>query len=319
LKLRWIMGWILALGVWGCTTEMSLSSVASDLRAERIDDAVRKIDEIAARKPNSFDVQYARGVVHGQAALRSLSAKDEPAYVKHVEAALQSYARASAFDPRQAEPHTGVGLLLLYQGNLPGALEEMRVARMLEPVNPVTYANLAQVYVYMGRLSRARTTIEKGRKMGLPPVYAETVEMLASWRQGDLTDAHDLFDMANQDAKAMREFLQDDPNVPADFKSFDEMAKYCCNSATCGPNMGDACKEMELEVKRRQVAAETLRLERAAALASQRELRKTYGGRREVEIEGEEDEGGKAEKADEAKKPEKVEEPAKKPAKPRSK
>jgi len=291
------MLWLaLALAAWGCATEMGLGSIERDLASERIDEAVRKVDALAERQPDSYRVQYARAVVHREAALRRLFTKDEPAYLGHVETALDAYARASRFDPRQAAPHTGVAILLVYQGNLSGALEEMRVARMLEPGNPLHYANLAQLYVYMGRLGRARTMVEKGRKLGLPPVYAETVEMLASWRQGDLVDARDLFELANQDPEAMRGWLQDDPSVPPEFGSFEEMTAYCCGAATCGPHMSDACERMDLEVKRREVDAETLRREREAALESQRALRRTYGGRREVEIEGEEPEeaGGEA-------------------------
>jgi tetratricopeptide (TPR) repeat protein len=290
LKALRIAAFALAACIWGCTTDLGLSSVQSDLKAERIDDAVRKIDQIAAREPNSYKVQLARGEVHREAALRRLFAKDESAYLQHAETSLAAYARASEFDPRQAEPHTGTGILLFNQGNLRGALEELRVSLMLEPGNPIVYANLGQLYVFMGHVGRARTMIEKGRKLGLPPVYAETVEMLASWRQGDLVDASDLFELANQNPKVLQGWLQDDPSVKPDFKSFDELTKYCCSASTCGPHMAEACERMNLEVKRREVAAETLRREREAALESERALRKTYGGRREVEIEGEDKE-----------------------------
>ena len=283
-----IHGPLLALiAALACATEMGLSSVRGHLRADRIDEAVAEIDRLAAQTPNNYEIQLLRGEAHARAALRDLKAEQEAGYVEHLETALQSYARASSFDPRQSEPHNGIAMLMIHQQNLDGALDELRVARMLEPANPITYANLAQIYVYTGRVVRARNMIERGRKLGLHPVYAETVEMLASWRQGDLVDARDLFDMANQNPEEMRAFLQDDPSVPADFQTFDEMAQYCCDSPTCGPNLGDACERMELEAREREVAAETLRREREAALESQRALRQVYGGRREVEIEGE--------------------------------
>jgi hypothetical protein len=119
--------------------------------------------------------------------------------------------------------------------------------------------------------------------------------MLASWRQGDLVDARDLFDTASQNERefrAVQRWLQDDPTVPADFGTFDELTAYCCNAITCGPYMRDACERMQLEVKEREVAAETLRRERAAALERRRELLETFGGRREIEVEGEEAEEG---------------------------
>jgi Flp pilus assembly protein TadD len=279
----------LALAVWGCATDMSLSSVERDLEAGKVDSAVREIDALAAKQPHSYRVQQLRGVAHGEAALRRLFAQDEAAYLQHFETAMQAYARASSFDPRQAAPHTGVALLLFYQGDMQGALEEFLVARMLDPVNPMHYANLAQMYVYMGRLSRARNMVEKGRKLGLHPVYAETVEMLASWRQGDMVDARDLFDLASQDPDAMRAWLQDDPSVQPDFETFDELTAYCCAASTCGPHMGDACERMHHEVKQREVAAETLRRERLAALEREKARRKAFGGRRELEIEGEQE------------------------------
>jgi tetratricopeptide (TPR) repeat protein len=225
--------------------------------------------------------------VHKEAALRSLYAKDEAAYVEHVETAFAAYAKASSFDPTRAAPHTGLATLLFYQGDMKGALEELLVAHMLEPIDPMHTANLAQMYVYMGRLSRARSLVEQARKAGLHPVFAETVEMLASWREGDLVDARDLFELAYQEPKAMRAFLQDDPNVKPDFTTFDEMAKYCCNAATCGPHMGDACARMHHEVKQREVAAETLRRERQAALEREKARREAFGGAKELEIEAE--------------------------------
>jgi tetratricopeptide (TPR) repeat protein len=286
---RWILVAV-ALAVWGCAMDRTLSSVKNDLQAERIDDAVRKIDELAAREPNSYRVQFARATVHREAALRALYAQEEASYLSHVETAMDGYTRASAFDPRQAGPHTGVATLLFYQGDLRGALEELLIARMLDPVNPMHAMNLAQVYVYMGRLSRARALLEQGRKQGLPPVYAETIEMLASWRQGDLVDARDLFDLATDDERdreAVRALLQDDPRAPPEFESFDEMASYCCSAPTCGPHMRDACERMHHEVGERELAAETLRRERIAALEREKERRKTFGGTRELEIEAE--------------------------------
>lgn len=278
---------VVALAAWGCATDMTLSSVERDLEAGRVDEAVREIDAFAKTQPNSYRVQQLRGVAHGEAALRKMFAKDEAAYLEHVETAMKSYALASSFDPRQAAPHTGVALLLFHQGDMQGALEEFLVARMLDPVNPIHYANLAQMYVYMGRLSRARNMVEKGRKLGLHPVFAETVEMLASWRQGDMVDARDLFELASQDPEAMRAWLQDDPSVPPDFDTFEELTAYCCGASSCGPHMGDACLRMNHEVKQREVAAETLRRERSAALEREKARRETFGGRRELEIEGE--------------------------------
>jgi tetratricopeptide (TPR) repeat protein len=285
--LRWLVPFAAALAVWGCSRDLAMTAIHRDLKAEKIDDAVREVDEFAAREPNSFDVQYARGTVHREAAVRAMAAGDEAAYLTHVETALDAYTRASSFDPRQAGPHTGVAKLLLYQGDLKGAREELLIARMLDPVDPMHTAELAQVYVYMGRLSRARSLVEQGRKQGLPPVFAETVEMLASWREGDLTDARDLFDLAHQNPKPMHAWLREDPSTPADFASFDEFAKYCCGATTCGPHMGDACERMHQAVKQREVAAETLRRERIAALEREKARRKTFGGTRELEIEAE--------------------------------
>jgi tetratricopeptide (TPR) repeat protein len=286
LSRRWIAPLALALAL-GCAMDRALSSIAGDLKAERIDDAVRKADALALQQPNSYPVQYARATVHREAALRAMFAQDEAAYLSHLETAFDAYARASSFDPRQAGPHTGVATLLFYQGDMKGALEEFLIARMLDPINPLHAANLAQIYVYMGRLNRARSMVEQGRKIGLHPVYAETVEMLASWRQGDLVDARDLFDLANQNPEAMRAWLQDDPRMPPEFETFDEMAGYCCNSSNCGPYMGDACERMHHEVKRREVAAETLRRERQAALEREKARRESFGGTRELEIEAE--------------------------------
>ena len=298
MTIRWLWPLVAGLALGGCATDMTLTSIESDLKADRIDDAVRKIDELAAREPNSYRVQYTRATAHQRAALQRMFAKDEPAYLTHVETSLDAYTRASNFDPRQAGPHTGVATLLFYQGDMRGALEELLVSRMLDPVNPIHYANLAQVYVYLGYLNRARNMVEKGRKLGLPPVYAETVEMLASWRQGDLVDARDLFDLANQNPKAMRAWLQDDPSVLPEFDSFEELAAYCCGAATCGPHMADACERMHHDVKQREVDAETLRRERIAVLERERARRAAYGGRKELEIEGEETEEGEASPAE---------------------
>ena len=290
----WIAALSLALAVCGCAQDRAMSSIRSDLRADRVDDAVRKVDALAATTPNNYDVQIALATAHHRAAIRCGNEHDEAGYVSHVETAFAAYTRASNLDPRRGAPHEGVAALLLYQGDMKGALEELQIARMIEPLDPTHTANLAQMYVYMGRLSRARALIEQARKAGLHPVFAETVEMLASWREGDLVDARDLFELAYQEPKAMRDFLQD-PSSKAEFTSFDEMTRYCCGAASCGPHMGDACERMHHEVKQREVAAETLRRERQAALEREKARREVFGGAKQIEIEAEKadsDEGG---------------------------
>jgi hypothetical protein len=75
-----------------------------------------------------------------------------------------------------------------------GARESFEIARQLEPFQPTYPANLAELYVYLGRLPVSRLRVDRARRLGGQAAALELVEVLIAWRQGDYETARAHFD-----------------------------------------------------------------------------------------------------------------------------
>ena len=73
--------------------------------------------------------------------------------------------------------------------------------------------------------------------------------------------------------------------LPEEPRSFEDFAGYCCQSPACGPYMEDACQELALDVREREISDETLLEELRIEIETQRRLRKVYEQRKELELE----------------------------------
>ena len=111
--------------------------------------------------------------------------------------------------------------------------------------------------------------------------------MLAAWKQGDMTEARDLFDGVYAAAPEAVQTCDQAP-VTSPIESFDDFVAYCCGNPSCGPYMRGPCEKAKQEVAEREVTLETLRREQQLARETREKLRRVYSGEREVTIEGEE-------------------------------
>jgi tetratricopeptide (TPR) repeat protein len=177
-----------------------------------------------------------------------------------------------------------MGIIAAYQSDLDGVLVSMKNARRLDPQNPIAYTNLAETYIYLGKISNARRYLKKARKMRAPPVIVEMNEVLAAWRTGDYTEARDLFDSAyGLDPEVVK--VWNEAPVAEPIESFEDFTGFCCGHIACGPYMENACKKMNQDVRHRDVSAETARQELVLEMERRRALQEIYGDRRDLEIE----------------------------------
>jgi hypothetical protein len=196
--------------------------------------------------------------------------------------------------PAEAGPHIFLAMIDAYQADMKGALGSLQKAKQLAPTNPISYTNLAQVYIYLDQLGRADAMLSHARKLGGPGPIVEINELLAAWKRGDMVDARDLFDVVHGENP---EFLQtwDEAPVSSPIESFDDFVAYCCGNPSCGPYMRGPCEKAKQAVAEREITMDALRREQEIARQGREKLRKVYSGQREVTIEAEEpDAGGKA-------------------------
>jgi hypothetical protein len=109
-------------------------------------------------------------------------------------------------------------------------------------------------------------------------------QMLIRWAEGDVEAARRYFETLRMRYPEMISTINVAP-LPTTPRSFEEFAGYCCSSPACGPYLEQACTDLSLEVKRREVSKETLLKELRLEMEKQRRLRKIYRQRKELEIE----------------------------------
>ncbi len=265
-----------------CASGPSLYSIERDLDAGRIDEAVAKLEMRRAVRPGDVQVRMLLGDLYYQQARRALGGADEQAYTRLLGRAQDEVLAAVALRPEDPRPHTWMGIIAAYQGNLDSAYTSFRNARRLDPLRPISYTNLAHILVYEGELSRARRLLEKGRKLRAPQDELDRIEILAAWRSADFVEARDLFAMA-LDIPGFAETWDGAP-LPAPMETFEDFASVCCSNPSCGPNMGRACGGLELEVTTRDLQAEAVLEELRLEMERTRRLREIYERRRDLEV-----------------------------------
>ena len=278
---------LVALGsLLGCTgaetARQGVNEAAEDTREGRVAEARESLEILREDYPDDFEVRIQLAEVYYQKARLALETGDEAEYLRFLGAAQDELIAAVAIDPASAAPHTWMGIVAAYRGDLNAALESFQNARRLDPVQGVSYTNLAHVWVYKGRLSAARTLLDKGRKLRGPQDEIDRIEILAAWRGGDFIEARDVFDMA-LDNRGFAETWDGAP-LPKRMENFDDFANVCCANPSCGPNMGNACHLAQIEVAKRELEEETVRQELQLEMERRRKLREIYERRRDLEI-----------------------------------
>ena len=113
----------------------------------------------------------------------------------------------------------------------------------------------------------------------------ELNEALAAWRSGDLIEAEDVFASAYALDPEQVNNINEAP-VGEPIETFEEYMAYCCEkNPACGPFLEQECGEMQLAVKRREVADETLLLELRLEMDRRRRLQEIYRNRKDLQVE----------------------------------
>jgi tetratricopeptide (TPR) repeat protein len=270
--------------------DLTRRSATHELRQGRVDAAIATLERLREEYPKRDDVRLDLGIAYYRKAREALDHLREPEYLSFLAKSQQEFLESADLAPRSPQPHTWMGIVAVYQGDADRALRDFRNALRLEPRSPTAHTNLAELYVYRGEIGAARSHLDKARKMRVAPAQAELVETLAAWRQGDYVEAREVFDMLyslDPDfVKNWNEAPLEDP-----IESFQDLTEFCCSHLACGPYMDKACQEMHHEVKRREVAAETLREELRLEMERQKRLRDIYRRERDVEIDVEPEPG----------------------------
>ncbi len=285
--------WHVAIGVAGLAALLAcagpdsarrdaMEEAGQELGEGRVEDAQETLETYREEHPDDMEGRLALAEFYYQKARMVLDQGDQAEYLRLLGAAQDEILAAVAIDPTASSPHTWMGIVSAYKGDLDAALESFLNASRLAPFQGVSYTNLAHIWVYKGRISRARTLLDKGRKFRGPRDEVDRIEILAAWRGGDFTEAKDVFDMA-LDNPGFAETWDGAP-LPERMDTFDDFASVCCANPSCGPNMGSACKKAKQEVAKRELEEETIRQELQLEMERRRKLREIYERRRDLEI-----------------------------------
>jgi tetratricopeptide (TPR) repeat protein len=227
-------------------------------------------------------------------ARRAIDAGNEKRYLTYLVKGQRELIAAIRIDPTDPRPHTQMGIILSYRGDLDGArtsfLNALRLFQSLAPKQRASqgrggflYTNLAHTEVYRGRLEDAEKNLETGRKEEARKAEVARIETLLAWRSGDPAKARTLF--AAAEATPGFADTWDAAPLPQKMKSFDDFCAVCCRNPSCGPHLADACQKAGYAVKERAVTRDTLVEEMRLERERRAKLKEIYATERRVSIE----------------------------------
>ncbi|MDJ0849877.1 MAG: tetratricopeptide repeat protein [Myxococcota bacterium] len=262
----------------GATGRAQRQAAAGDLAG-----AQAALEQQRDRQPRSVDVRVALGETYYRIARDALDrGHDEARYLAFLERSVDEFVTAAELDPRDERPHFYLAMMDVYRGDLRRAMRGFDNARRLAPTG-ISYTNIAEIYVYLGRPDKARRWNELGLRRGAPYGAVLFNDMLIAWREGDVDKARALFtQLRRQDPEMIRNINV--ARLPTEPRVFEDFAGYCCRSPACGPYMKDACTALSLEVGEREISEEAVLRELRIEMERARRLREVYEQRKELEI-----------------------------------
>ncbi len=262
----------------------AIQQAKQDLAAGRLDEAVARLEKLVREQPDSPEAWDELGLAHYRRARKALDERRFDDYERDLARAMDVWIESLSLNPASPRPHTWMGIVAAYQGDLNAALRNFRNALRLDPRSWVAYTNLAQIHIYRGELVQARRWLRKARRLRPNPAILDLNYAFAAWRQGDVVEAEDLFASAYlYSPEAVNTW--DEAPVSEHIDTFEKFAGYCCSNPACGPYMELQCKQMQLEVGRRAVRAETVRKELLIEMERRRKLNEIYQDRKDLKIE----------------------------------
>jgi tetratricopeptide (TPR) repeat protein len=229
-------------------------------------------------------VRVALGEVYYRIARDALDReRDEARYLAFLERSVAEFVRALELDPQDDRPHFYLAVMDTYRGEPRQALRGLNNVRRLRPTG-LAYTNIAELFVYLGQLHKARRWNDLGLRHGAPYGSALFNDMLISWKEGDLDEARRRFaELRESDPEMLRTINM--ARLPEAPRRFEDFAGYCCASPACGPYLKDACHALALDVREREISEETVLRELRIEMEKQRRLREVYRQRKDLEIE----------------------------------
>jgi tetratricopeptide (TPR) repeat protein len=283
---RWAV--LTAILTLGACAPSGLEEARSALRTNDLPTARRELERDRDRHPDSVDVRLALGEVYYRIARDALDWDgDEGRYLAYLEQSVDQFVVAAKLDPTHPQPHLYLAVMDVYRGDLDGALQGLENSRRLAPT-PVADTNLAEVHLYRGELEKAKHWTQEGDLRGAGPGPVTFNRMLIGWSEGDLDAARRDFEILRKRQPDMIRTINLAP-LPLTPQSFEQFAGYCCASPGCGPYLEEACSDLGLEARQREVSEQTLLQELRLEMEKRRRLREIYEQRKELELEIEPD------------------------------
>jgi len=274
-----------------CAQQDAIGRAMARGEAGDLEGARTELERERELRPESVDVHVALGETCYRIAREALDRdRDEARYLSYLEQSVSEFVTALELDPRDQRPHFYLAVMDAYRGDLRRTLRGLNNARRLQPTG-VAYTNIAEVYVYLGKLRQAREWNDLGLKKGAPYGAALFNDMLIAWRDDDLDEARLLFSDLRRTDPAMLATINM-VRLPEAPRRFEDFAGYCCSSPACGPYMKEPCQALELAVGEREISNEALRKELRIEMEKRRRLQKVYEQRKDLEIEIEDEGSG---------------------------
>jgi Flp pilus assembly protein TadD len=222
-------------------------------------------------------------------ARKALDEGKQEEYLALLRKAQAEIIEATRIDPTDPQPHTQMGIITAYLGDLDAAESSFRNAlrlsqrdRRRQPGGTL-YSNVAHIAVYQGKLKEARRFLERAIRTGAPDDEIARISVLLSWAQNDMVEARDQFENAVITSKQFAETWDGAP-LPKPMKNFSDFAGACCLNPTCGPHMANACAREKQSVAQREITLETVRQEMEMERERRAKLKDIYERRKDLEI-----------------------------------
>ena len=261
--------------VWAlasCSTSPSPNEIQNDVKQGKVESAAHKLEKERDSDPDDFGVRMKLGELYYELARQAIDDDKQAEYIDYLRKAQTEIIAAARIEPTAPEPHTWLGIITAYEGDLNGSETAFRNALRLAQADKYRqyaggtfYSNLAHICVYKGDLQAARRYLDKAAKTGAPQDELDRISVLLAWKENDMVEARDVFNGGAIMSKAFATTWDGAP-LPKKMVTFDDFAAVCCKNPTCGPHMENACKRERQAVARRELtidtAAEQMKIER---------------------------------------------------------
>lgn len=283
---------VLAFASASCSTGSSPSpgDVQSDVKQGKLESATQKLEKARDSDPDDFDVRMKLGELYYELARKAIDEDKQPEYIEYLRKAQTEIIAAARIEPTSPQPHTWLGIITAYEGDLKGSETAFRNALRLAQRDKYQqysggtyYSNLAHISVYKGDLPAARRYLDKAAKSGAPQDELDRISVLLAWKENDMVEARDVFNGGVIMSKAFATTWDGAP-LPKKMETFDDFAAVCCKNPTCGPHMENACKRERQTVARRELTIDTVAEQLKIERERQEKLREIYKNKKGLDV-----------------------------------